>query len=218
MCFLAIFVPLKGIAAYLGGRVHLQMVSRCLWKLKKPHNHSFGLIRSQAEPFIVWRKGELERRFLLDSTFYFKVYLCEERQFIALFLKNSWPLLSLVLEGICGWQWGQRERFGCKPRRHRERRRGLYRSQLSPVWKPRTIGLSFRHESEVKCLGLTRPEKFWKSREQAWRGLCHGERGVCGVELQPSKLGGGRGKAGETGKRGAVFGLMPWGIWPGLSS
>lgn len=63
-----------------------------------------------------------------------------------------------------------------------------------------------------------RMEKFWKLREQAWRGLCHGEQGVGGVELQPPKFGGGSGKAGEAGKRGAVFGLMPWGIWPRLSS
>lgn len=117
ICFLATFVPLKGNAAHLGGKVHLQVVSTCLWRLKKHHNHSFGLIRSQAEPFIVWRQGELERRrFTLEPSFYFKVYLCEERQFIALFLKNSWPLLSLVLEGICSWQWGQREGFGYNPR------------------------------------------------------------------------------------------------------
>lgn len=50
-----------------------------------------------------------------------------------------------------------------------------------------------------------RMEKFWKLREQAWRGLCRGEQGVGGVELQPPKFGGGSGKAGEAGKKGCCL-------------
>ena len=40
------------------------------------------------------------------------------------------------------------------------------------------------------------------------------EQGVSGVELQPPGLGGGSGKAGAATERGAVFGFVPWGIWP----
>lgn len=220
ICFLATFVPLKGKAAHLGGRVHLQVVSTCLWRLKKRHNHSFGLIRSQAEPFIVWRKGELERRrFTLEPSFYFKVYLCEERQFIALFLKNSWPLLFSGAWRDLQLAVRTKGRVWLQPKKHRERRRGFCRSQLSLVWKPRTTGLSFRHESEVPCLGLV----------EGWRSSGHWESrlgGGCVVEnrelvewncslLNLEEV---VGRRERRGKRGAVFGLMPWGIWPRLSS
>lgn len=46
-------------------------------------------MRSQAEPFNVHRKGELESRiFMLEPSFYFKVYLCEERHFAAFIFRE----------------------------------------------------------------------------------------------------------------------------------
>lgn len=85
--------------------------SVCKWsahvrEAQKRHHHSLGLIRSQAKPFIVWRRGELERRrFALEPSLYFKVYLCEGRQFIALLKKKKiLATSSLTLKGICSWQ------------------------------------------------------------------------------------------------------------------
>lgn len=40
----------------------------------------------------------------MEHSFYFKVNLCEERQFIAFIFKKFLAPLSLVLEGICSWQ------------------------------------------------------------------------------------------------------------------
>lgn len=52
--------------------------------------------------------------------------------------------------------------------------------------------MSLRHESEGKCLGLTRRwmEKCWKWRAGP-QGLYPGTEGVGGLELQPPRLGGG---------------------------
>lgn len=55
---------LQGHSAYLGG-FYLQIASTCL-RLQKSYNHAFGLIRSQAELLIVWRKQDLEGRYSLE--------------------------------------------------------------------------------------------------------------------------------------------------------
>lgn len=91
-----------------------------------------------------------------------------------------------------------KSRVWSQPKRS-ERRRGLCRSQVSLVQKPRTVGLSFRYESEVKCLGLTRrTEKCWKWREQAWDGMVRAGVVSWWSETVVPKFGGGRsGMAGR---------------------
>lgn len=51
-----------------------------------------------------------------------------------------------------------------------------------------------------------------------FEGLRPAEQGVSGVKLQPPRLGGGSEKAGAAAEWGAVFGFVPWGIWPRLGS